>query len=283
MANKLLLIKKLQEFLEEDCAFQDITSEIISEGEEVKARITAKSSGYISGLREIKLLFELLNIKISVFREDGDKISKNDPICELYGNARDILACERVSLNILTRMSAITTSTKDFLNVVKNLKKKTIIACTRKTTPGFRIFEKRAVKLGGGDTHRFGLDDMVLIKDTHRKYFAGDIKKILSKSKQLASFSKKIEIEVENVEDAIIAAENGADIIMLDNMIPSKIEEAINKLVANNLRKNIMLEASGGINRENIEEYIKSGVDIISLGVLTQFPHKQIDLSLEFD
>jgi len=224
-----------------------------------------------------------LNIEISLLKNDGDKISKNDIIFELSGNARDILASERVSLNILTRMSAITTSTKDFLNAVKKLKKKTIIACTRKTTPGFRIFEKRAVKLGGGDTHRFGLDDMVLIKDTHRKYYAGDIKKILKKSQQLASFSKKIEIEVENVEDAIIAAKNGADIIMLDNMNPSEIEEAIKKLETNNLRKKIMLEASGGINRDNIEEYIKSGVDIISLGVLTQFPHKQIDLSLEFD
>ncbi len=280
--NKIIIRKKIQEFLEEDCLFQDVSSEIIPENKEIKAQIIAKSSGYVSGLKEIDILFEFLNVKITLFKKDGDKVVENDIICVLSGNAHDILFGERTSLNLLTRMSAITSSTRDLVNITKKLNKYIKIACTRKTTPYFRIFEKRAVKLGGGETHRWNLDDMILIKDTHLKYFSGDIKKILKKVRNLASFTKKIEIEVENIEDVLIAARNGADIIMLDNMKPAEIEEAIKALEMEGLREKVLLEASGSINKENIEEYVKTGVDIISLGTLTQFPHKQVDFSLKF-
>ncbi|MBA7630559.1 putative nicotinate-nucleotide pyrophosphorylase [carboxylating] [subsurface metagenome] len=279
--NKIIIRKKIQEFLEEDCLFQDVSSEIIPENKEIKAQIIAKSSGYVSGLKEIDILFEFLNVKITLFKKDGDKVVENDIICVLSGNAHDILFGERTSLNLLTRMSAITSSTRDFVNITKKLNKYIKIACTRKTTPYFRIFEKRAVKLGGGETHRWNLDDMILIKDTHLKYFSGDVKKILKKTRELASFSKKIEIEVENIENILIAARNGADIIMLDNMKPAEIEEAIKSLEMEGLREKVLLEASGSINKENIEEYVKTGVDIISLGSLTQFPHKQVDFSLK--
>jgi len=282
MFNRIVVKKKIQEFLEEDCYFQDITSEVIPENKNIKAQIIAKSSGYVSGLKEIDLLFEFLNVDIILFKKDGDKVAENDLVCELSGNARNILYGERTSLNILTRMSAITSSARDLIKIVEKLKKKTIIACTRKITPGFRIFEKRAVVLGGADTHRWNLDDMVLIKDTHLKYYSGDVKKILKKSRKLTSFTKKIEIEVENTTDALIAAKNGVDIIMLDNMKPNQIDETIKALEAEGLRKNILLEASGGINIENIEEYIKTGINIISLGSLTLFPHKRVDFSLEF-
>jgi len=282
MFNRIVVKKKIQEFLEEDCYFQDITSEVIPGNKNIKAQIIAKSSGYVSGLKEIDLLFEFLNVDIILFKKDGDKVAENDLVCELSGNARNILYGERTSLNILTRMSAITSSARDLIKIVEKLKKKTIIACTRKITPGFRIFEKRAVVLGGADTHRWNLDDMVLIKDTHLKYYSGDVKKILKKSRKLTSFTKKIEIEVENTTDALIAAKNGVDIIMLDNMKPNQIDETIKALEAEGLRKNILLEASGGINIENIEEYIKTGINIISLGSLTLFPHKRVDFSLEF-
>lgn len=283
MVNKIILKRKIREFLEEDCSFQDVSSEIIPENEKITARIITKSSGFISGLKELAILFEMLNVKVAFLKKDGDAIKENQIICNLIGNAHDVLLGERVSLNILTRMSAITTSTRDFIDVVRKQKKETIIACTRKNTPGFRIFEKRAVKLGGGDTHRWSLDDMVLIKDTHRKFFKGDVGEILAKIKVVAGFSKKIEIEVETLEDVVIAAENGADIIMLDNMNPTQIQNSIDALNKQNLRESVLLEASGGITIENIEEYVKTGVDIISLGALTQFPHKTIDLSLEFD
>lgn len=282
MFNRIVVKKKIQEFLEEDCYFQDITSEVIPENKNIKAQIIAKSSGYVSGLKEIDLLFEFLNVGTILFKKDGNKVAENDLVCELSGNARNILYGERTSLNILTRMSAITSSARDLIKIVEKLKKNTIIACTRKITPGFRIFEKRAVVLGGADTHRWNLDDMVLIKDTHLKYYSGDVKKILKKSRKLTSFTKKIEIEVENTIDALIAAKNGVDIIMLDNMKPNQIDETIKALEAEGLRKNILLEASGGINIENIEEYIKTGINIISLGSLTQFPHKRVDFSLEF-
>ncbi len=282
MFNRIAVKKKIQEFLEEDCYFQDITSEIIPENKNIKAQIIAKNLGYISGLKEIELLFELLNVKITVFKKDGNKVVENDLIYKLSGNARNILYGERTSLNILTRMSAITSSSRDLIKIVEKLKKNTIIACTRKTTPGFRVFEKRAAILGGADTHRWNLDDMVLIKDTHLNYYSGDVKKILKKSRNLTSFTKKIEIEVENIADALIAVKNGADIIMLDNMKPKQIDETIMALEAEGLRKNILLEASGEINIENIKEYIKTGVNIISLGSLTQFPHKRVDFSLEF-
>jgi len=282
MMNKIIIRKKIQEFLEEDCLFQDISSEMIPDDKEIKAKIIAKSLGYISGLKEIEILFEFLNVKITTFKKDGDKVVENDIICELSGNVHDVLFGERTSLNLLTRMSAITSSTRDLVNITKKINKHIRIACTRKTTPYFRIFEKRAVKLGGGETHRWNLDDMILIKDTHLKYFSGDIKKILKKARELASFTKKIEIEVENIEDILIAAKNGADIIMLDNMKPAEIEEAIKALEMEGLRKKVLLEASGSINKENIEDYVKTGVDIISLGALTQFPHKHVDFSLKF-
>lgn len=281
--NKIVIEKKLRDFLEEDCNFFDVSTINIPEDAEVTAKIIAKSSGFVSGLEELKILFDILNVSTTFLKKDGKKVKKGEVIVELKGNAINILLGERVGLNLVTHMSAITTTTRKFVKIIDQSGKKVKIACTRKTLPGLRIFEKKAVILGGGDPHRFSLDDMILLKDTHLRYYKGNVGELLKDVKNAASFSKKIEIEVEKPDDALIAAENGADIIMLDNMSPDQVEDVIKLLKEHNLRKDIIIEISGGINEDNIIDYLISSPDIISTSELTQFPSEKVDLSLRFD
>ncbi|UCD01281.1 MAG: carboxylating nicotinate-nucleotide diphosphorylase [Promethearchaeota archaeon] len=281
--NKIILEQKVREFLREDCIYNDVSSKVIPKNANASAKIFAKNAGYFSGMEELKILFDFLNIEIDFKKKDGDTVEEGDIISQLKGNARDILLGERVGLNLITHMSAITSTVKKFVKIINHSGKKVKIACTRKTTPGMRIFEKKAVELGGGDTHRFSLDDMVLLKDTHLRYYNGDVKKLLKDTKEIVSFTKKIEIEVENVEDALIAAQNGADIIMLDNLTPDDVEEAMNLLKKHNLRDKVIIEISGGITPENIIDYLISEPDFISSGLITQFPSEQVDFSLRFD
>ncbi len=281
--NNILIERKIREFLEEDCAFQDITSKIVPETAIVSAKIFGKSEGYISGLEELKVLFDLLKVETVLNKKDGEIVHKGEVIAELKGLARNILFGERVGLNLVMHMSAITTTTKKYASKINETGKIVKIACTRKTIPGLRIFEKKAVELGGGDPHRYSLDDMILLKDTHLRYYNGDIRKILSAVKKIASFSKKIEIEVEKVEDVVIAAQNGADIIMFDNMTPEQVKLAVNTLKKNKLRDKVLIEVSGGINYENIADYVNAEPDIISTSKLTIFPSEQVDISLRFD
>ena len=284
--NKIVIEKKLREILEEDCTFWDVSAISIPEDANITAKIIAKSKGYISGLQELKILYNILSVSINFFTKDGDAFKEGDILVELKGNARDILMGERTGLNLITHMSSITTTTRKYVDIIKKSGKNVKIACTRKTLPGLRIFEKRAVDLAGdfADTHRFSLDDMILLKDTHLKYYNGDVEKLLRDVKKKASFSKKIEIEIEKVDDALIAAKNGADIIMLDNMTPDQVQHAIELLKNNNLRNSVLIEVSGGITLENINAYLaQDAPDIISSSELTQFPSEQVDLSLRFD
>ncbi|MFX1359209.1 MAG: carboxylating nicotinate-nucleotide diphosphorylase [Promethearchaeota archaeon] len=281
--NRLIIERKIREFIEEDCNFIDVSSNFIPDNSTVSAKIITKSNGFISGLEELAILFEILKVDINFKKKDGESIEKGDIVLELKGNTKNILIGERVGLNLATHMSAITTTTREYVNLVKASGKNVKIAATRKTTPGLRIFEKKAVLMGGGETHRFSLDDMIILKDTHLKYYNGDVKKLLVEVKTKASFSKKIEIEIENVDDVLIAAKNGADIIMLDNMSPDQVEDAITILRNHKLRDNVIIEVSGGINKETIVDYIIAEPDIISIGNLTQFPSTQVDLSLRFD
>jgi nicotinate-nucleotide pyrophosphorylase (carboxylating) len=281
--NRILIEHKIREFLLEDCKFIDVSSKVIPEKAETSAKIVAKSEGIVSGLEELEILYRILKVSTSLKKDDGEEVNIGDVIVELRGNIRDILLGERTGLNLITRMSAITTTARKYDEIIKISGKKVKIACTRKTTPGIRLFEKKAAELGGADVHRFSLDDMVLLKDTHLKYFNGNIENLLSNAKKRNSFSKKIEIEVEKVEDVLMAAKNGADIIMLDNMGPDQVEDAINLLKKNNLRNNVIIEVSGSINQENIIDYLLSEPDIISSGELTQFPEQRVDFSLRFD
>lgn len=282
--NPIVIERKIREFIEEDCNFSDISSfTAIDDLSKVSARIIAKSDGYISGLEELGILYNLLHVSVDLLKKDGDKVVESDIIATLNGPAQSILLGERTTLNLLTHMSAITTTTHAFVELIKKSGKKVKIACTRKTLPGLRIFEKKAVYLGGGETHRFSLDDMILLKDTHLKYYNGNVNALLKQVKEKASFTKKIEIEVEKVPDVIKAAKSQADIIMLDNMNPQEVQKAIDLLKKNNLRDKVIVEVSGGISFENILDYVSLEPDIISSSEITQFPSEKLDLSLKFD
>ena len=283
--NHVLIEEKIKDFLKEDCRYSDVSSQIIPEKPHVSARIIAKSGGFLSGLEEIEILFNLLKVEIILKKNDGEEVKQGDIVLELKGNPRSILLGERTGLNLLTHMSAITTTVKKYLKIVRNSGKNVKIACTRKTLPGLRIFEKKAVSLAGleADTHRFSLDDMILLKDTHLRYYKGDVEKLLNDVRQRASFTKKIEIEIEKIEDVLIAARNGADIIMLDNMSPEQVKKALDILKENDMRENVIIEISGGIKMDNIKNYINAEPDIISVGKLTLFPSEQVDLSLKFE
>ncbi len=281
--NKIVIEQKIRNFLQEDCMFIDISSKIIPENAKISAKIYSKSFGYVSGLEELKILYNILDVTTTFKKTDGEEVKNGDIIVELEGNARAILLGERTGLNLITHMSAITTTARKYFKIIKESGKNVKIACTRKTIPGIRIFEKKAAELGFADTHRFSLDDMVLLKDTHLKYYDGEVENILNAIKKRNSFSKKIEIEIEKVEDVLTAAKNGADILMLDNMSPDQVEDAINSLRESNLRENVIVEVSGGITQDNIIDYLLSEPDIISLSLITQFPSEKVDFSLRFD
>jgi nicotinate-nucleotide pyrophosphorylase (carboxylating) len=256
------------------------------ENKKAKAKIVAKSSGIICGVNEIQLLFETVGVETSEAIKDGHKVEKGTVIMRLTGNIQEILMVERTALNILMRMSAIATSTADLVSKIKKVNENARLAATRKTTPGFRWFEKKAVMVGGGDPHRWKLDDMVLIKDTHLDVCNHKIDVLLQKAKNKTSFSKKIEIEVENNEDAIAAATNGADIIMLDNMNPEKVQLVIKNIkeyTSKNKKIMPLIEVSGNLTDQNIIDYAKSGVDILSTSQITMFPHLKVDISLKIE
>src|SRR5207245_8136543 len=196
------------------------------------------------------------------------------------GPAGALLGVERTLLNLLTHMSGVATATADLVSIAnRESRGKVRIACTRKTLPGLRYFEKRAVELGGGDTHRLRLDDMVLIKYKHL-VIAGSIEKAVKLSRSAISFTKKIEVEVTRPNQALEAAKAGAEIVLLDNMQPDKILETIKLLKTKQLLDRVILEASGGIAKENIANYLKTGIDIISVGNITHSA-RSIDMSFE--
>jgi len=281
--NRILIKEKLKKFLIEDNSFIDVSSNALPKESVSSATIITKSDGYLSGLEELGILYQLLKVNVIRNKDDGDQIYKGDIVAKIDGESRNILLGERVGLNLMSHMSAITTTTRKFVKIIEDSGKNVKIACTRKTLPGLRLFEKKAVDLGGGDTHRFSLDDMVLLKSTHLKFYKGNIVKLLTDVKSRVSFTKKIEIEIENVSDVLIAVKNKADIIMLDNMNPDKVQDAINLLKQEKLRNQVIIEVSGNITTENIFDYLISEPDVISTSVLTQKPTEFVDYSLRFD
>ena len=275
-----IIEEKLRSFLKEDLGQGDVTTHLlIPEKVMVQAEIIAKETGVAAGIEEALILLESLGIKAKPLVKDGQKIAKGKVLIKIEGNAKNVLASERTVLNLIARMSGIATFTNRIVRKVRKAGYKTVIACTRKTAPGLEYFDKKAVLLGGGDTHRLHLDDMILIKDNHIA-IVGSVKEAIKLAKKQASFSKKIEVEVSNVNEAIEAAKAGADIIMLDNFTPEEVKDAINRLKKENLRDKVLIEASGGINEKNIVNFAAAGVDIISLGALTHSV-KALDISLE--
>ena len=264
--------KQLSQFLAEDIGKGDITSNLLPK-KKISVKIISRENAIVAGVSYAKEIFKLKGCSSRILKKDGSKIKPNQAIMIISGNAGNILTCERTALNLLTRMSGIASQTND---LVKKIPKKTKLYATRKTAPGLRYFDKEAVEIGGGKKHRLTLDEMVMIKDNH--IAIGD--SLISLIKKTKKKYKKFEVEVENTQDAILAAKEGATIIMLDNFTPAQIKKTIQVLKNQKLRNKVMLEASGGINSKNISKYGQTGVDIISVGSITNSV-KGIDMSLE--
>lgn len=266
--------------LAEDEGFGDVTSNaVVDEGKIVSASIISKDEGILAGSNIIRDIFEEKGIKVLFYLTDGSEIHKNDIIMYLKGDARTILLLERTVLNLMMRMSGVASAANHYVNLVKDYDVK--IAGTRKTSPAIAKFDKMALRIGGADTHRFSLGDMVLIKDNHIATCSSALDALL-KAKKNTSFSKKIEIEVETHEDAVACVENGADIVMLDNMSSDEVKRVIDELNNLNIRQNSLIEVSGGVTDENIMDYVDLGVDIISIGALTH-SSRSLNFSLRFD
>jgi len=264
--------------LEEDDAHGDATSAFTPD-KKVKAEVIAKDDGFISGMHALQILYETCGIEYTAQKEDGKHVGKDDTIFTLRGDAQKILKAERTSLNILSRMSGITTLTRKYVEALKASGSDAKVAATRKTTPLFRYFEKKAVAAGGGVPHRMNLSDMILIKDNHLKVFGG-VKEALEAAAEVSP-GVPVEIEVCSPRDALAAAEHGADVVMLDNMTPAQVGETVAALSDAGLRGGVVVEVSGGVNLDNIAEYGRHDVDVISAGSLTSAA-RPLNVSLEF-
>ena len=267
--------KELRKFLSEDIGKGDITSSLL-EKKYITAKIITRENTIVSGTDFIKQIFALKNCKTKIIKKDGMIARSNQTILEIKGNASAILSCERTALNLLSRMCGITTKTNQLCKLIRSVNRKAELFATRKTAPGLRYFDKKAVEIGGGKKHRMALDDMIMFKDNHIAV-EKSIVELITKAKKTR---KKIEVEVENKTDAILAATLGVDIIMFDNFTPRQIKNTIKNLNDLNLRKHVKLEASGRINEKNIIQYGKTGVDMISIGEITNSVNG-VDLSLE--
>ena len=272
--------KIIEYMLAEDEGFGDITSNAVVEKDKiVNASIVSKDEGILAGIDVIRELFEEYGIEITLCLKEGVRISKNDLLISFRGDARTILLLERTALNLLMRMSGVASAAAEYADLVRDYGVR--IAGTRKTSPGIAKFDKYALTVGGVDTHRFSLDDMVLIKDNHIAVCGSPLDALL-KAKENTSFSKKIEIEVETLDDAVECVENGADIVMLDNMSGNEVKNVIDELEKLNIRQNSLIEVSGGITKENIMDYVEYGVDIISIGALTH-SSRSLNFSLRIE
>jgi nicotinate-nucleotide pyrophosphorylase (carboxylating) len=270
-------LEYLLAFIKEDAPFGDITSGLVMPDVDRRAVIIARQRGVVSGLSEAERLFIYYGVDTGILTEDGTSVDQGDILMTLSGPVRSILLVERTALNIIGRMSGISTMTRQFVDAVKAKGARCSIASTRKTAPGLRALDKKAVRMGGGDTHRFSLSDGVLIKDNHLAVVSLHDAVTAARS---GSAYRKIEVEVESAEAAVIAARSGADIILFDNMTPAEVERTITILEKQELRKGRLIEISGSVNEENIGKYALRGVDVISIGALTHSV-RNFDVSLE--
>jgi nicotinate-nucleotide pyrophosphorylase (carboxylating) len=270
-------------FLNEDIGTGDITSNLlIPEGTTSKGTIICKNDGkstIVSGLSEAKIIFDICGCEATLLVDDGAKIAKGTDVLSVEGSSRSILKGERTALNLLMRMSGISTRTNKFIEKLEELSKTVRIASTRKTVPGLRYFDKKAVVIGGGISHRVRLDQLILIKDNHIAV-VGSVKKAIEKARSVYGNKRKIECEVIDFGGIVEAIKSGADIVMLDNFKPEEVKESLDRIRKLGLRDNIIIEISGGINLDNIYDYAIARPDVISVGSLTHSV-QSIDFSLE--
>lgn len=273
--HNLLIEEHIKSALKEDIGFGDITTDFLASDTDVLfGSLNTRENGILCGCEIFEKVFKILSneVEIKFHFKDGDKISKDDKIADIKGPARFILTGERTALNYIQRLSGIATETNKYANAIKDYPAK--IVDTRKTTPNFRIFEKYAVKTGGGALHRFNLSDCAMIKDNHIR-LAGTITKAVEKLRANLSHAHKIEVECDTLEQVKEAVACGADIIMLDNM---SLDEM--KIAVEFINKRAIIEASGGVSLDGLIKIAQTGVDIISTSaIVSKAP--TLDLGLD--
>ena len=269
-------------FLRQDFGTRDVTSEsVITPNLSACAQIICKSgkSAVVAGLEEAGILFDICKCRVQTLVIDGSQVENGSIVMNISGTAFAILKAERTALNLIMRMSGIATETRRLVDLVGKVDRSIKVACTRKTAPGLRYFDKKAVVLGGGVTHRIQLDDMVLIKDNHLA-LADSIEQSIGLARQKTNGCLLLECEVKNLGELVSAIKAGSDIVMLDNFSLEQAKAGMAEIRKMGLRKNVKVEISGRIDPQNISSYAKLQPDIISLGYLTHSP-KAIDFSLE--
>ena len=274
------LIESIKNWLREDVGAGDVTTSVtIPAGNQSKAIIHAKDNGIIAGMTVAELVFQIVDPDL-VFTPkvtDGDKVTHGTILAEVEGSTHSLLTGERLALNLLQRMSGIATRTRAYVDLLDGLE--TRLVDTRKTTPGHRLLEKYAVRVGGGANHRFGLYDAVMIKDNHIKG-AGGITEAVQRARTVIPHTMTIEVETENLEQVREALQAGADIIMLDNMHPERMREAVELI--REQAPHVKVEASGNVSLQTIRGIAESGVDVKSGGTLT-YSIESLDISLELN
>ncbi len=262
----MVSIAYLLRFIDEDAPKGDITSDVIIPDVDTRAVIRAEDAGIVAGLTEATALLSHFAVRVTPANDDGSVVNPGEILLTLEGSAKKILLVERTALNIIGRMSGIATRTRALGDLVRAKNPACRIAATRKTCPGFGALDKKAVLIGGGDPHRANLSEGFLIKDNHLALVP--IPEAIRRAKAYSAY-KKVEIEVESGDDALLAAESGADIIMLDNMTPEQVADTLVLLKNAGLRDRVTVEVSGGIDEKTLAGYAASGADIISMGSLT--------------
>lgn len=274
------LIETIKGWLREDVGAGDVTTNVtIPAGSESKAVIHAKDHGVIAGMTIAELVFQVVDpeLRYTAKVNDGDIVIPGTILAEVEGSTHSLLTGERLALNLLQRMSGVATRTRSYVDALEGLK--TRLVDTRKTTPGHRLLEKYAVRVGGGANHRFGLYDAVMIKDNHIKG-AGSITEAVQRARAVIPHTMTIEVETENITQVEEALQAGADIIMLDNMRPDQMREAV--ALIREQAPHVKIEASGNVSLETIRGIAETGVDVISVGRLT-YSFESLDISLDLN
>ncbi|WP_339847910.1 carboxylating nicotinate-nucleotide diphosphorylase [Paenibacillus sp. FSL W7-1088] len=274
------LIESIKNWLREDVGAGDVTTSVtIPAGNQSKAVIHAKDNGIIAGITVAELVFQVVDsgLVFTAMVKDGDAVTRGTILAEVEGSTHSLLTGERLALNLLQRMSGIATRTRTYVDALEGLS--TRLVDTRKTTPGHRLLEKYAVRVGGGANHRFGLYDAVMIKDNHIKG-AGGITEAVQRARAVIPHTMTIEVETENLEQVREALQAGADIIMLDNMHPDRMREAV--ALIREQAPHVKVEASGNVSLNTIRGIAESGVDVISVGRLT-YSFESLDISLDLN
>ncbi|PSQ01453.1 nicotinate-nucleotide diphosphorylase (carboxylating) [Halobacteriales archaeon QS_4_69_31] len=267
---------QVERWLAEDLGHHDVTNDVPGE---TTGRLVAREKGVAAGLDAARAVFEYLDVAVTDSADAGDPVEPGETVLSVEGAARDALRGERVAVNIAGHASGIATETREAVEAARAVSEDVRVAATRKTTPGLRGIEKRAVVAGGGDTHRLDLSHMVMVKDNHVAEMG--LESAVERFRERVSFATKVEVEVETVDDAPRAAAAGADVVLLDNMTPAETGRAVERLRERgaDLDRAVLAEASGGITVETVPDYAATGVDVVSMGSLT---HSAASLDYSF-